>query len=567
MLELLQLDGLNPQIRATSFAAGVLLHAFVFRVGEWDLAALKLIVCFVLSFSATILIITNDVHPMVPHAEELGPAVWLTSMLYSYLLTGLYTSMALYRGFFHRLRKFPGPFLARFSGIYMTIRGTRTMQTFKEIQKLHAAYGDVVRVGPQELSITRPSAVQAMHVTSAPVDKGPFYSMTAPFISLQTIRTKTSHAPVRKVWDRGFSAKSLRDYEPRVARYTEMLLNQMEARVGTPINMTGWISFYGFDVMGDLAFGQSFDMLKTGTVNYYIGLMQDFLKVRAVFARIPWAFRILQVTMVLNASFTKFRTWMEQQVRQRMKNEPEIPDVFSWILADYQARPTKTQQDFFNLMGECTLITIAGSDTTSSSLTCLLFELARHPEVYKKLQAEIDQCFKEHGNNIPGHYELSKLEYLQACIDEALRLYPPLPGGVQRITPPEGLQVDNDFFIPGNTIVQIPLYTMYRDEKIFKHAEEFIPERWTTRRDLVTDAACFTPFLIGSFSCVGKQLALMEMRYVISRLAVKYNINLAKGQTPEAFTENNFDTFTIRLAPLQMTLQHRAKGKTAKVKA
>lgn len=142
--------------------------------------------------------------------------------------------------------------------------------------------------------------------------------MTHPFLSLQTIRSKTEHAPVRKVWDRAFSSKSLRDYEPRVAKYTSQLLAQLEARIGTPVNMTNWISFYGFDVMGDLAFGKSFDMLRSGEVDYYIGVMQDFLKVRAAFGRIPWAFRILQVTALLNASFNRFRKWMEQQVKWRM---------------------------------------------------------------------------------------------------------------------------------------------------------------------------------------------------------------------------------------------------------
>ncbi|KAI0401622.1 cytochrome p450 monooxygenase [Xylaria palmicola] len=559
-------DRFTPQVGATSFAAGVLLHLFVFRFGEWDLATLKLILGLVLSFPTTVLLITSHVHPSIPHVEGLGPAVQVTSLLFGCFLTGVYTSMTLYRGFFHRLHKFPGPFLARFSSIYLTVRSLRKMQTYKDVQELHAAYGDIVRLGPQELSILRPSAVQAVHATSAPCDKGPFYDMTYPFLSLQTIRSKADHAPVRKVWDRGFSTKSLRDYEPRVAKYTDLLLEQFEARVGTPINMTAWIGFYGFDVMGDLAFGHSFDMLKSGSVNYYIGLMQEFLKVRAMFSRIPWAFRILQVMALLNTSFTQFRTWMEQQVKTRMKNEPDIPDVFSWILADYEAQPKKTQQDFFNLMGECTLITIAGSDTTSSTLTCLLFELARHPDVYEKLKDEVDQCFAAHGNNIPGHYELSKLEYLQACIDETLRLHPPLPSGVQRMTPEEGLQVDNDLFIPGNTIIQTPLYTMHRDERLFKHAEKFIPERWTTKRELVTDPNCFTPFLIGSFSCVGRQLALMEMRYVVSRMARLYDMSLAKGQTPEAFIEGNFDTFTIRLAPLNMVLTHRKDANVAHAK-
>ena len=92
----------------------------------------------------------------------------------------------------------------------------------------------------------------------------------------------------------------------------------MEARIGTAVNMAGWMGFYGFDVMGDLAFGQSFGMLETGTTNYYIGLMQDFLKLRAIFGRIPWAFRILQVLMIFNSTFHTFRKWMEDQVKTRM---------------------------------------------------------------------------------------------------------------------------------------------------------------------------------------------------------------------------------------------------------
>ena len=62
---------------------------------------------------------------------------------------------------------------------------------------------------------------------------------------------------------------------------------------------------------------------------------------------------------------------------------------------------------------------------------------------------------------------------------------------------------------------------------------------------------------IGSFSCVGRQLALMELRYVISRMSRRYDMSLAEGQTAEAFTKESFDTFTIRLAPLQMVLKHR----------
>lgn len=99
------------------------------------------------------------------------------------------------------------------------------------------------------------------------------------------------------------------------------------------------------------------------------------------------------------------------------------------------------------------------SDTTAASLTCLFYELARHPEVVAKIQQEIDAYHAERDD--ADHLGLSKLKYLQACIDESLRLYPPVPSGVQRMSPPSGQQI-GDVFIPGNTIVQVPSYTLNR---------------------------------------------------------------------------------------------------------
>lgn len=82
-----------------------------------------------------------------------------------------------------------------------------------------------------------------------------------------------------------------------------------------------------------------------------------------------------------------------------------------------------------------------------------------HPDVLAKLQAEIDEYENTHDEY--DLVSLSKLQYLQACIDESLRLYPVVPSGVPRMTPPEGLQLD-DVYIPGDTIIHNPSYTMYR---------------------------------------------------------------------------------------------------------
>lgn len=93
-----------------------------------------------------------------------------------------------------------------------------------------------------------------------------------------------------------------------------------------------------------------------------------------------------------------------------------------------------------------------------------------------KLCEEVDSYYGK--NEQPSASSLSKLPYLQACINEALRLHPPVISGVQRITPPAGIQL-GDTFIPGDTIVQVPTYTLHRGESSGKRwsqaSESLIP--------------------------------------------------------------------------------------------
>lgn len=89
----------------------------------------------------------------------------------------------------------------------------------------------------------------------------------------------------------------------------------------------------------------------------------------------------------------------------------------------------------------------------------MFFELSQNPKALRALQKEVDDLYAS-TENIDA-ITLSKLRYMDAVINETLRLHPPVPSGLQRMTPPEGLQIDQTF-IPGNTILQIPSYTMYR---------------------------------------------------------------------------------------------------------
>ncbi|RYP33768.1 hypothetical protein DL767_004635 [Monosporascus sp. MG133] len=544
--------------RGAAFLCGIVLHLAVFRRGEWDLQAAKIAASAVLTYAAATASLVLYGFPAADDAvPSLRAASGAAGALFISGLVGIYGSMLVYRVLFHRLRRFPGPFAARLSNFYQASLYWRTYRLDLEVQKLHQIYGDIVRIGPNELSINDPKALHAIHSSSSPCTKGPWYNVLHPCIALNVIRKHEYHAQRRKAWDRAFSAKALRGYQPHVAYYTDLLLKQIQSRAGQPVNVADWFSFYAFDIMGSLSYSESFGMLRRGEKHPFMTTLHGSMKTIGLFSHLDWLLPIAKVTPILNREDKAFWRFLKDQTEKRIKVKPETPDVFSFLLDDYNARPNRTQQDRLNLYGDAYLITVAGSDTTSAALTFLLFELCLHPDALRKLRDEVDSFYRERGA-LTDYDDLHKLKYLQACINETMRLHPAVPRGLQRMTPPEGLQV-GDYFIPGNAIVQVPTHTMFTDERCFPRPEEFIPERWATRRDeLVRDASVFVPFSIGVFNCVGKQLGLMEVRYVASQIVRRFEFALAAGpQVVDAFRAGTIEAFTAVPGPLEVVFKVR----------
>lgn len=107
------------------------------------------------------------------------------------------------------------------------------------------------------------------------------------------------------------------------------------------------------------------------------------------------------------------------------------------------------------------------------------------------------------------------------------------------------------------------------------YPDAFVPERWSSKKEMTKDASIFAPFstgkpttqmwfgsilmILGRYSCIGKQLGLMEVRHVTAQIVRKYDVELAPGQTPEAFLDGKKDAFTLALGPLQLVFRAREK--------
>lgn len=154
-------------------------------------------------------------------------------------------------------------------------------------------------------------------------------------------------------------------------------------------------------------------------------------------------------------------------------------------------------------MGE--ILIIAGSETTATALSGMLYNLLREPAALSHLMKEIHNHFKnENEININSTIWL---RYLQAVLEESMRIYPPVPNNLPRVAPEPG-QVICDRFVPAGTVVGLHHYSCYHSEQNFFEPYSFHPERWLARDNpqfAGDQKDAFRPFSHGPRNCLGKK--------------------------------------------------------------
>jgi len=195
----------------------------------------------------------------------------------------------------------------------------------------------------------------------------------------------------------------------------------------------------------------------------------------------------------------------------------------------------------------------AGSDSTASTMQSFFYLVLNSPDVYATLQKEVNEAQKAGQlSAIVTHAEAQKLEYFQACLKEAMRVRPAVGLGIYRRVPPEGAEIDKEFY-PGGTEVAVNGWVLHRDKAVFgDDAEVFRPERWF-ERDAKFMGSHMYQFGGGSHLCIGRNLALFEMNKVLIQILREYDISLAHPGRPLQY----HSTFFVVQEGLEVYLQKR----------
>ena len=343
-----------------------------------------------------------------------------------------------------------------------------------------------------------------------------------------------THARMRKALANCFTEKALRSQAPIIEEYANLLINRLKDLIavgsteGVNFDVVQWMTFFTVDVIGDLALGESFDCLKSTRLHPWVKTLNNFLKGMVYAASTRWyptlefiLMRLLpKKVMELQRQHAEFTN---ERIKKRFELEKQRPDFITSFLEDNDGVAKLTLQE---VQSNFAILIVAGADTTATSLSGTLLHLVQNPGKLDRLTREVRSSFSSmEGISIASTLDLP---YLNAVINEGLRLTNPVPGGLPRIVPPGG-DYYAGHFVPEGVSVSVRPYVMNRSNEYFADAEAFVPERWLPANQRPSKYAndrlgVSNPFSLGHSGCLGKGLALAEMRLALAKLTFEFEL-------------------------------------------
>ncbi|KAK7019301.1 cytochrome P450 [Favolaschia claudopus] len=461
----------------------------------------------------------------------------------------------------HPLAHVPGPRLYKVSKLWSVwICSTGAQHTVTKA--LHDKYGPFLRTGPNEVSIIHADGVKAVLGTGG-FQKGRYYdpqeeSKLACNHTLQTLRGE-EHASRRKIWNRGLSSEAIQEYEYILAKRVSQLADRLQELSGQPVNLAQWVGYFTFDVMGDMAFGGGFELVRdAGDKEGFWTLIEDGMKTLSLLSHVPWSAPTLKRLPKGAEPFLKLKGFGEACARNRLERGSSVKDL--WYHLMDEAGIEREKPSLSQVASDGVLTVVAGSDTTSTAISCFMWFVLSNPEIYHRVQAEVDSVYGE-GDSTLDSSKHEELRFLIACLNETMRLQPPVPTNGRRRVPSGGATFIGGCFIPDETEIYVPPYSLHRNPANFSSGPDiYDPDRWFRQHspEEVFNTAAFIPFSYGAANCVGKQFAWREMLMVTSTLLKRFTFRFPEDFKSEGWVDGLHDYFVISIGyPLLVEISSR----------
>lgn len=405
---------------------------------------------------------------------------------------------------------------------------------------------------------------------------------------------------IRGITSPAFTSGKLRSVQPIVQKsvdhlvaYLNRLVNNApeKARCGLLENTKKVMAGFTIDTIVSAAFATETnandDRSTENTLVRYATSLTEAGKFTVMCALLMprWVNSILGVKNFLNeTSFEYMRSVVEQMIKSRKGGQQQRSDLLQLLIdsevgeaelkrasyyqltADMDSNATladeagsksvgrKNKLSDKEIVSQCMLFFAAGFGTTSDALTHLIFELSHDQAAQSRLIEELHQNLDGLDANSEEYFDQvmgSKLPYMNACISETLRKYPPL-SRLERRCSQQGYKVAG-IELQKNQLVEIPTYAIHYDPKYYPDPSSFKPDRFMPENKHLLVPYTYLPFGAGPRNCIGMRFAYQEMKMCIATVLRRYRF-LPTDKTPFKLSFVPFK-FGVETVPFEVLVQ------------
>ncbi|KAH7383046.1 putative P450 monooxygenase [Cadophora sp. MPI-SDFR-AT-0126] len=467
---------------------------------------------------------------------QVGLVVW--TLLLSWIC--LKIGQTVYNVFFHPLRAFPGPTAAKATTWWKTYIEVVTQESMVDVLiRLHKQFGEIVRVGPNELHFSKPSAYHEIYNASARWDKErTLYQAFGEDHSSFGLLTYDESKPRKDILQPMFSRRAILNIQRLVRQnfdhIVEVIAKNYAAGKSTDLLMA--FRCFTVDTIIDFCFAKSVHAMdepdfKAPIVEAMDASLPTFhlfkhfpLFRKTIFSLPPWlAIKASPET----AGLTHLQVILGKQVQEVTTNPASLqdtphPTIYHRLL-DPDSQKGAPIPNATSLYEEAQTMVFAGGVTVGDTLMTGHFHILDQSVLYEKLKEEVLSVWPNI-NDPPPFEVFETLPLLTATIKESLRISPGATSPLLRIVPPTGAIISGRS-IPSGTIVGMASTFVHKSEEIFESPATFNPYRWLSAdsKGLEQHLVAFSK---GPRSCLGINLAWCELYVAFATMLRRFDMRL-----------------------------------------
>ncbi|VVC33960.1 Cytochrome P450, conserved site,Cytochrome P450,Cytochrome P450, E-class, group I [Cinara cedri] len=448
--------------------------------------------------------------------------------------------------FIRAFRTLPGPPALPLFGNALQLNGSPS-DFFRLLLKWHEQFGNTYQlwIGLRPfVAMADSEHIQQILNSSIHIDKNLEYNLLIPFIGTGLVTSSgTKWHTRRKLLTPTFHFSILEEFLPSIEKQSKIFVKVLRKELSTTgFDIKPYAKLVALDIIGNTAMGCEFNTQENSQLEYVKALDELTAIMQKRFIT-PWLkseflFNFTTLSKRQNACINVIHTFTKKVIKEKKENfkmyknqtsdankndihyKKKSNKALLECLLDVVSDDGKILSDE-DIQEEVDTFMFAGVDTSSSTISWILYTLGKYPEAQDRILEELDEKLPNFGNQTLSTIDLASLDYLERTIKEVQRLYPSVPYIGRQIY--EQLTIDEHTILPGTSIF-INVFALHRNAKYFPNPEKFDPDRFLKVNRNEQNPYSFIPFSAGPRNCIGQKFAMNVLKITIATFLKSYKV-------------------------------------------